>query len=192
MLSRTPTLALLLAISARALAATGYVYGADHCYYFAAPRGWTMDNRAGATAGVPMVFYPSGTSWQSASEAIYTRPATSARDRPDPARIKEQVEEVMQMYRSASQNIQAKPLQAVRSKSGAMGELWRFTGYSNGGAELVTYFAAPETINFFVMQVSNAGDAESKIPAMLELSESYREATDCKPCSGAASCTIAN
>ena len=181
---------LLAFLAGPACALSGYAHGPDHCYYFDAPSGWTMDNRVGN--GVPMVFYPSASTWQSAPVAIYTRPVASPSDRADTARIREQVNQVIEMYRSASENVQAKRVQAVRSKFGASGELWSFTGYSNGGAELVTYFAGRQTINFFVMQVSSAGEVGANTPALLELAASYRESTECKPCSAASSCTLQN
>ena len=139
-----------------------------------------------------MVFYPLGTSWESAPIAIYTRPVASASGRSEAVRIKEQVEQVIQMYRSASEAINAQRLQVIHSKSGAAGELWRFTGYSNGGAELVVYYAAPQTVNFFVMQVAVAADADSKLPVLQELAASYRQSADCKPCSSTGSCTLPN
>ena len=185
-------LALLVFLAAPAYAISGYAHGPVHCYHFDAPSGWTMDNRAGAGSGVPMVFYPSASTWQSAPIAIYTRPVASSSGRSDPARIREQVDQVIQMYRSASENVQAKRVQVVRSKSGASGELWSFTGYSNGGAELVSYFAARQTVNFFVMQIASAGEVEASASALLELAASYRESTECKPCSVASSCTVPN
>ena len=100
MLHRTLSVFALLVASSQAFATSGYAYGADHCYYFDAPRGWTMDNKAGARDGVPMVFYPTGTTWQSAPVAIYTRPISSSRGRPDSTRIAEQVDQVVQMYRA--------------------------------------------------------------------------------------------
>jgi hypothetical protein len=185
-------IASLLLCSAPAFAASGYAHGPDHCYHFEAPTGWTMDNRSAASSGVPMVFYPSGSSWQTAPLAIYTRPMASSAVSSPEARIREQVEQVIQMYRSSAQGVQAKLLQKVRSKSGAAGELWSFTGYRNGGAELVVYFAGPKTVNFFVAQLSEAQALQASIPTILELAASYRESTECKPCSNANSCTAPN
>jgi len=192
MLYRLLALCAVAITATEALGMSGYAHGPDHCYYFETPSGWTMDNRAGARDGVPMVFYPSGTTWQSAPVAIYTRPVASARGRSDSARVNEQVQQVIQMYRSASETIQAVRLRTVRSSSGASGELWKFTGYSNGGMELVTYFPAPQTINFFVMQVPPGTNVDASLIPLLELSASYRTATDCKPCSGSNSCTLPN
>jgi hypothetical protein len=68
------TIVSLLFTSSTAVAQEGYAHGSDHCYYFEAPNGWVMDNRALASQGVPMVFYPAGKTWASANVAIYTRP----------------------------------------------------------------------------------------------------------------------
>ena len=181
-----------LAAGSQAFATSGYAHGTDHCYYFDAPRGWTMDNKSGAQDGVPMVFYPTGTTWKSAPVAIYTRPISSSRDRADSGRIAEQVNQVIQMYRKGSEDVKAARMREVRSKSGAQGELWQYTGYSNGGAELVVYFPAPTTVNFFAMQVPQAGNVGQFLPVLVELADSYRPASECKPCSGSSACTGAN
>jgi hypothetical protein len=192
MLHRALAVLLLLAASNNAFAVSGYAHGTDHCYYFDAPRGWTMDNKAGAQDGVPMVFYPNGTTWQSAPVAIYTRPISSSPGRPDTTRITEQVDQVIQMYLSGSESIKAARLREVSSRSGAHGELWQYTGYSNGGAELAVYFPAAKTVNFFVMQVPRAASVGQFLPALVELAESYRVAAECKPCSGSSACTGSN
>jgi hypothetical protein len=184
--------ALLAANGERAIAATGYAYGANHCYHFEAPRGWAMDNSVATGEGVPMVFYPFGTSWKSAPVAMYTRPISSAKGRPDSVRIREQVDEVVGMYRAASESVEATKVKTVQSNSGAKGELWSFTGYESGGAELVAYFAARKTVNFFVMQISSSSEVKEQIPVLLQLAASYREAAECKPCSNSSACTIPN
>jgi hypothetical protein len=189
MLNRALTVLAFLAAGNQAFATSGYAHGADHCYFFDAPRGWAMDNKAGAKDGVPMVFYPTGTTWQSAPVAIYTKPSASSNGRPDSARIAEQDEKVVQMYRSASENIKSARIREVRAKSGAAGELWQYTGYASGGAELVAYFPAPKTVNFFVMQVARVTSVEQYVPALVELAESYRVAAECKPCAVSSACT---
>jgi hypothetical protein len=147
-----------------------------------------MDNKAGSQDGVPMVFYPNGTSWRTASVAIYTRPISSSSARPNATRVSEQVDKVIQMYREGAESIKAVRLQEVRSNAGAPGELWQYTGYSNGGAELAVYFPAANTVNFFVMQVPELGSLGNFLPALIELAESYREDVNCKPCSEMGAC----
>ncbi|WP_026686841.1 hypothetical protein [Azovibrio restrictus] len=176
--------------SSAALAQEGYAHGADHCYYFEAPHGWVMDNRALASQGVPMVFYPAGTTWASADVAIYTRPSSQARQAADP--IRAQVKEVLSMYKAASQRIKAKKAETIATKAGAKGELWAFTGYANGGAELVVYFLGRQTVNYFVAQVPEGADVQQSRRVLVELATSYRESADCKPCAGGASCIPIN
>lgn len=190
MIGRRFALFALLVVSSHAFGKTGYAHGEDHCYYFDAPAGWTMDNKAMARKEVSMVFYPQGTDWESAPVAMYTQPVSSTPDRSAAVRIKKQVEQVIQMYRSASQTIDAQRLQVIQSKSGTAGELWKFTGYENRGTEFAAYFPAPHTVDFFVMQVSAGVDDDAQLPVLQELAASYRQSTDCKPCSDGDSCTL--
>lgn len=189
---RTVAALVLLGAGAPAFAVSGYAYGEDHCYHFDAPTGWTMDNAAAAREGVPMVFYPNGTTWQSAPVAIYTRPAASSSGSGDSARITEQVNQVIKMYRSNSENVKATKVRAVRSKAGASGELWQYTGNSNGGSELAVYYPAQQTVNYFVMQVPRASTVARHLPVLLELAESYRVAARCRPCSSSNACKVEN
>ncbi len=53
----------------------GYVYGNDHCFYFAAPQGWIADPVSGRSQGLAFVFYPSGSTWTAAKTVAYVRVA---------------------------------------------------------------------------------------------------------------------
>jgi hypothetical protein len=55
------------------LAEDGYVHGVNHCYYLNEPTGWVLDTESGKRQGLPMVFYPKGSSWAKATTVIYTR-----------------------------------------------------------------------------------------------------------------------
>jgi hypothetical protein len=173
--------------SSAVFAQEGYAHGSDHCYYFKAPSGWIMDNRALASQGVPMVFYPAEATWKSAEFVIYTRPSSQARQAPDP--IGAQVREVVSMYKAAAQNVEARKTGTINTQSGAKGELWSFTGYSNGGTELVAYFVGLKTVNYFVAQVPKRADIQQSRRFLIELASSYRESSDCKPCEGSVLCT---
>ena len=167
-------------------AQSGYAHGKDHCYHFETPAGWQMDNRAAAADGVPMVFYPAGSTWQSAEVVMYTRP--SAQSRPAADAIKAQVDDVIAMYRGASEAVIAKNVDSVQAKSGARGQLWEYSGYRNGGRELAVYFRGRATVNYFVAQVPAGASVEKAKRTLLELASTYREGTDCKPCKGTVAC----
>ena len=185
---RTTTLAVIALVTAPGLAfaQSGYAYGPDHCYHFEAPVGWQLDNRAAAAEGVPMVFYPLGATWQSAEVAMYTRPTPQLRLGADA--VKAQVDDVVSMYRAASEAIVAVHAETVQAESGAQGQLWLFSGYRNGGTELAVYFLGRETVNYFVAQIGRGASVEEAKQTLLELASTYREGTDCRPCEGAASC----
>jgi len=170
-----------------ARAADGYVHGKNHCYYFNAPPGWSLDNAAGKEQGIPMVFYPDDSSWADAPTAIYTRQAEFvAGAESEKQKIQGQVERALTKLRSANESPDSKAtfVSAVEAKGGAHGEVWKFTGDKFGNNELVAYFVGRATLNFFVMSSRDPGDFERSIPSLLSLAESYRESEDCKPCAG--------
>jgi hypothetical protein len=176
-------LAILLPFSC--LAEDGYVHGVNHCYYLNAPTGWVLDTESGKSQGVPMVFYPKGRSWANATTVIYTRndlfsPGAKTPDE----RIKGKVNAVLQEFRTSGNgpDLQARLVKKIKARSGASGEIWKYTGDKWGNLELVAYFVGPNTVNFFVMSSRDSKDFERSTPALIELASSYREANDCVPC----------
>ena len=117
---------------------------------------------------------------------MYTRPTSHLR--PGAEAIKAQVEDVIAMYKAASETIVARQVGPVKAHTGARGQLWAFSGYRNGGTELSVYFLGRETVNYFVAQVPSGANIEKAKKILVELASSYREAADCKPCAEAGSC----
>ncbi len=184
-------LVLCLLVAQPALAQTGYVYGADHCFHFRAPAGWTMDSLSGASVGAPMVFYPNGSSWQSAPDAMYARVASFKRGPSNDAnKIRQQVASVLEMYRLATPPavLSASKVQDLKGAGGESGELWRFVGYPSGAEEQVAYFVGRQTVNFFVLQLSRSEPSPPSAKGLLALAATYRERRDCAPCATAGSC----
>ena len=168
---------------------SGYAYGKDHCYGFQAPNGWIQDNRILAKAGVPMAFAPREQDWRHADAMIYTRPVPRESGSSAAQAIRQQVKAVVAQYAADDMDIRPALVRRIRAHYGAAGELWRFTGYRNGGQELVAYFPAKQTVNFFVAQITARADAASVEAALLELANSYHERKDCRPCQEQTSCT---
>jgi len=175
---------LLLFIPFLAYAEDGYVHGDNHCYYFNSPSGWTLDNKSGKNQGMPMVFYPKNSTWAQATTVIYTNNVDFKSGTKTPQeKIKGQVSRVLEDFRtSGSPGIKASFVKAIKSKNGAEGELWKFSGDKWGNTELVAYFIGRNTVNFFVMTSRDKKDLENTEKALDELAQSYREANDCKPC----------
>lgn len=172
---------LILTTPLLASAEDGYVYGDNHCFYFNTPTGWTADNLSGKSQGLPFVFYPNDSSWSNATTVIYARVADKSRDLTGP---KDQVAQTLEQFHTEydSPNSKAEKVSTIKSRSGVVGEIYKFTGDKWGNTELVAYFNGKHTINFFVMTSRDAKDLESNRKALEELAQSYHEATDCKPC----------
>lgn len=176
---------LVLFYAVNVIADDGYVHGKDHCYYLSAPKGWVLDTISAKRQGLPMVFYPKNSSWSKATTVIYTRNDGFARGaKSDAQKIKSKVNSVLEEYRNSGDgpNIKARKVKNIKSKSGANGEVWKFTGDKWGNTEMVSYFVGASTVNFFVMTSRDQKDFERSLPAFFELSSSYREANDCVPC----------
>jgi len=176
-------LCVLLMISTPILAAeeNGYVYGDNHCFYFSTPAGWVADNFSGKKQGLAFVFYPASSSWSAATIIIYTRVADKSEGLRKP---KDQVARTLKQFHTEyeSPNTKAEKVGTIKSRSGAVGEIYKFTGDRRGDTELAVYFTGKNTINFFVMTSRDAKDIEKNRKALEELAQSYREASDCKPC----------
>jgi hypothetical protein len=46
----------------------GIVYGPKAAFKIDAPKGWVLDNSAGAAQGLPCVLYPKGSTWSRADD----------------------------------------------------------------------------------------------------------------------------
>ncbi len=172
---------LIISTPLQVAAEDGYVYGDNHCFYFSAPAGWIADHLSGKSQGLAFVFYPANSSWSEATTVIYARVADKSKDLQEP---KDQVARTLQQFHTEyeSPNSKAQKVSVIKSRSGAVGEIYKFTGDKWGNTELVVYFTGKNTINFFVMTSRDAKDLENNRKALEELARSYREATDCKPC----------
>src|SRR5947208_5850658 len=55
---------------------SGIVYGKNHAFAITAPDGWVLDNQAGQNNGVPVVFYPVGSSFAKSRIVMYANTAS--------------------------------------------------------------------------------------------------------------------
>src|SRR5688572_20672435 len=58
-------------IPTREAFSTGIVYGPKAAFKIKAPEGWVVDNKAGASQGLPCVLYPKGSTWAEADAVMY-------------------------------------------------------------------------------------------------------------------------
>ena len=53
------------------------VRGKGYAFEIKAPRSWVLDNEAAKDQGISLVFYPTGTSWDTSKAVIYVRVRTN-------------------------------------------------------------------------------------------------------------------
>jgi hypothetical protein len=63
-------------IPTREAFSTGIVYGPKAAFKIKAPEGWVVDNKAGASQGLPCVLYPKGSTWAEADAVMYAKIAS--------------------------------------------------------------------------------------------------------------------
>ncbi len=158
-----------------------YVYGKNQCYYFTPPTGWMADNQAGKKYNFPIVLYPSNSSWEKAKTIIYTGSFDKTKNEKTPADV---VRISLKKFRTElrSPNTKAKKVGSIKSKSGVVAPIYKYTGDRNGNTEYVAYFDTKKTIDFFVMSSQYANDIEKNRPVFNSLGKSYRASNDCIPC----------
>ena len=159
----------------------GYVYGDNHCFYFASPKDWVADNISGKQSGLPFVFYPSDSSWANAKTVIYARVMDKSETIKKPLDV---VNDTLKLFHAEykSPNSKAEIIESIVSKSGSDAVIYKFTGDSFGNTELASYFVGKDTINYFVMTSRDPIDLNNNKHILIELSKTYREANDCVPC----------
>ncbi|MDO5090876.1 MAG: hypothetical protein Q4D61_04965 [Cardiobacteriaceae bacterium] len=166
--------------------APGYAYGEHHCYGFATPPGWQMDNITARRLGVGMVFLPDGTTWENAPLAIYTRPFSREEGQSDDALIAAAVDSVKALYRDKSGiDIHAERVGNVQSDSGEQGELWHLripVSPERTAEEYVIYYPATGSANLFVIQIGSQSDPQSAEQALRTLAATYHRRSECQPC----------
>jgi hypothetical protein len=180
---RKPALLLILCISpSLGHALEGYVHGDNHCFYFSSPANWIADNVSGKSGGMPFVFYPSNSSWADATTVIYTRVIDKSETIKEPEDV---VKDTINLFHTKYQSpkTMAKKVGSINSKNGTKAVLYKFTGDRFGNTELVSYFVGRDTINYFVMTSREESDLNKNKHILVELSDTYREASDCVPCS---------
>lgn len=165
-------------------AAPGYAYGDNHCYGFAAPQGWYMDNITARQLGVGMVFLPEGATWENAPVAMYTRPFSLDGVKEGEALIAAALDSAEATYRQHDIDVQRERIDTLQSESGEQGELWRLnmSAPDSGQHEYVAYFPAGDTLSVFVIQVGGKSNAAQAERALRELARSYHRRSICEPC----------
>ena len=173
--------ALLLINTSVWAAEDSQVYGDKHCFHFSAPAGWVAEHMTGESQGSAFVLYPANSTLSKSAAVINVRVADKSKSLHEP---KDQVAKMLQQFHAKykSPHTKAQKVREIKARSGAVGEMYKFTGDKRGNTELAVYFSGKHTINFFVMTSRDTKDLDNNRKVLEQLAKSYREASDCRSC----------
>jgi hypothetical protein len=162
--------AIALAASAQTPEGAGIVYGKDHAFAIAAPRGWVLDTASGKAQGLHAVFYQDGSNWASATTVMYTN---SARKCDGQRTVEELMAYDLAQFRKHSATLEVtEPASVPTSKGTAV--VRRFTGDQHGNYEAVAYIDEEQTIIMLVLSSRTKKGFDEAYPSFEELVKSYQ------------------
>jgi hypothetical protein len=154
----------------------GIVRGPGYAFVLKAPGGWVIDATSGVDQGLPVVFYPEGTSWSESPVVAYARarPRTKA-----VSSVEETVNAVVETLRAkGNPAYSAKLFKTIRTSNGKEGVIYRFSGAKTGDLEATVYFVEKRTIDFVTLSCRSQTVFESSLPAFEQLAASYQFQVD--------------
>lgn len=150
---------------------TGMLFGANHAFYFTAPKAWVLDNRSGVNQGLHMVFYPEGESWNSSPVIAYGRSCTKDEQLKS---VYDQVKiTVEQFHKQGSPSYKAEKKSSIYLPDNTEIEIYLFEGDKWGNYEAAGYIEEEDTINFLVFNARTKKVFDKYLPAFTELLRTY-------------------
>ena len=132
------------------------------------PHAWELDTESGRPNGVPVVFYPEGTSWRDSKTVMYV----SVTAKRDGETVDSLIEQDVQRFREGDSRVVIADLpdqtvgkRQVKVKS--------FFGQSPENYEAVAYIDEKQHVVFLVLSARNTEAFESSLPMFSELAGSY-------------------
>ena len=148
----------------------GIVYGKDHAFAIAAPRGWILDSESGKSQGLHAVFYETGSDWASAMNVMYTN---SARKCEGQRTVEELMAYDLAQFRKHSPTLEVTEPSSIPTRKGTA-LVRRFTGDQHGNYEAVAYIDEEQTIIMLVLSSRTKNGFDEAYPSFEELVKSYQ------------------
>ena len=151
------------------------VRGKGYAFEIKAPRSWVLDNEAAKDQGISLVFYPTGTSWDTSKAVIYVRVRTNGAAIRN---IADQVNDTLRNLReTGSPNVMVKHLKTLTTQDASKAELYYFTGDKFGNFELTAYIQARGSIHFITLSARDQDSFRQATPAFDAVVTSYEDLT---------------
>jgi hypothetical protein len=151
------------------------VRGKDYAFEIKAPRSWVLDNEAAKDQGINLVFYPTGTTWETSKAVIYVRVRTNG---PSIRNIADQVNDTLRNLREAgSPNASVKHVKTLTTQDASKAEIYYYTGDKFGNLETTAYIQARGSVHFITLSARDPDSFRQATPAFDAVVTSYEDLT---------------
>jgi len=145
---------------------TGILYGGNHAYALTAPKGWVLDEHAGAANGIHAVFYERGGSISS------PRHAYTLFFPPHPKGAEGRAEEDLIEFKTNNPGVSIQLHPDMATRTGLKAVIRSTRGDSKGNSEWLAYIEAPTGTIFICMVAKKATDHPKVRQPFIDLVES--------------------
>ncbi len=155
------------------------VRGKDYAFEIKAPRSWVLDNDAAKDQGINLVFYPTGTNWETSKAVIYVRVRTNG---PAVLNIADQVNDTLRNLREAgSPNVTVKHVKTLTTQDASKAEIYYFAGDKFDNFEATAYVQARSSIHFITLSARDQDSFRQALSAFDAVVASYEDLTKPPP-----------
>ena len=159
--------------SAQILEGYSVMHGKDYAFEIKAPRSWVLDNDAGKDQGINLVFYPTGTSWQTSKAVIYVRVRTYGTALRN---IADQVNDTLRNLKdTGSPNVSVRRVRTLTTLDASKAEIYYFSGDKFGNYEATAYIQARGSIRFITLSARDQDSFRQALPAFDAIVTSYAD-----------------
>jgi hypothetical protein len=146
----------------------GIIYGPKAAFNISAPRGWVLDNTAGAGQGLPGVLYPKGSTWANARTVMYAKIAGTQYTDAE-AFVATAIKEM--------EKVHGLPRQKIESGKTSDGHAYFVNEYSPTDSysqyERVAYVQLPHAVAYIVLSARDQGSYRKYAGALKEVLKSF-------------------
>ncbi len=148
----------------------GIVYGENFAFFVKAPDGWILDNNSGVSQGLDAVFYPKGSSWDTAITVMYA----NGTDIDSTENLENFIKDDIETFHKNHPGIKTVKLDSIIiGKNARVAEIIKFYGGSYINYESVAYIKEKKNVSIIVMSSRKEKQFEINYPKFVELVKSY-------------------
>lgn len=145
------------------------IFGRTFALTVRAPRGWTLDSRAGRAQGLNAVLYPTGSSWDESATVMYCQVLgrDAKRDR------QSVIEGDLQAYRNGAPTAVVALQSEIPVTKGGPALVQRFAGGARGTIEETAYLEERTVVVLFVLSSRDTSSFQHALDSFKDLVSSY-------------------